>query len=124
MELDVNKNKDVDIEIVQQSPQVNIRTARSVELDIHPQDVGLNIPPKRNAVFEFVQKVVAGSSVVRCTYAEFQSIANLDGKTWYAVTTTQDELRYLYLGNTLIAKAEDDGGTWGFAYSFPIIFGR
>lgn len=124
MELDVNKGNVIGIDILQQSPQIDVKPTATVEIDVQRQDVSLKVPPKGGVAFEFVQKVVAGSNVVRCTYTEFQSMAHLDGKTWYAVTTTADELRYLYLGPTLIAKASDDGGTWGFAYTFPIIFGR
>ena len=124
MELDVNKDKAIGIDILQQSPQIDVKPTNAVEIDLQKQEVSLKVPSKSGVAFEFVQKVVAGANVVRCTYAEFQSMTNLDGKTWYAVTTTTDELRYLYLGSTLIAKASDDGGTWGFAYTFPIIFGR
>lgn len=124
MEVDVQTKSVIEVEIGQQSHQIDVRPSRVVEIEINPQTVELNVPSKSSPAFEFVQKVIGGSNVVRCTYAEFQSMTNLDGKTWYAVTTTSDELRYLYLGNTLIAKASDDGGTWGFAYTFPIIFGR
>ena len=124
MDLDVQTKTIVDIDIKQQSHQIAVQPTRAVELDINPQSVILNVPPRKTPAFEFVQNVIGGTNVVRCTYAEFQSMTNLDKKTWYAVTTTTDELRFLYLGPTLIAKASDDGGTWGFAYTFPMIFGR
>lgn len=63
--------------------------------------------------------------VKRLTYSQFNSMTTKKSDTIYAVTTnTGDELRYLYLGNVLIAKKEDSGGSHGFPYSFPIIFGR
>jgi len=124
MDITVHKEKKIDINVSQQSANINVGRPLNVNISLQPQSI--DIKPKKSSgmAFEFVQKVVAGANVVRCTYAEFQSMTHLDGKTWYAVTTTADELRYLYLGPTLIAKASDDGGTWGFAYTFPIIFGR
>lgn len=124
MNITVHKEKNIDIHISQQSASINVGRPQNVNISLQPQSIDIR-PRKSNGIaFEFVQKVVAGANVVRCTYAEFQSMERLDGKTWYAVTTTADELRYLYLGATLIAKASDDGGTWGFAYTFPITFGR
>lgn len=63
--------------------------------------------------------------VKRMTYAQFNALPVKKTDTIYAVTTnTTDELRYLYLGPILIAKKADDGGSWGFPYTFPIVFGR
>lgn len=124
MDLVVHGKKNVEINVSQQSSNLKVGGARDVKITLQPQNVELKPPANKGMAFEFVQKVIGGTGVVRCTYSEFQSMERLDGKTWYAVTTTADELRYLYLGPTLIAKASDDGGTWGFAYTFPIIFGR
>lgn len=124
MDLVVHNKKKVEINVSQQSSSITVGNPRNVNITLRPQSVDIRPPANKGMAFEFVQNVIGGTGVVRCTYAEFQSMERLDGKTWYAVTTTADELRYLYLGPTLIAKASDDGGTWGFAYTFPIIFGR
>ena len=123
MEIIVHSGQDVNINVAHHNPNIELGSARSVEIVVQHQDVELKPPKSHGMAFEFVQKVLGGN-VVRCTLDQFNAITYLDGKTWYAVTTTSDELRYLYLGATLIAQASDDGGTWGFAYTFPMIFGR
>lgn len=124
MDIGLSTQGNIQIEVTKETPNISVRTSRGVDIDLSSQTI--NVTPKKSngPAFEFVQRVVAGASVVRCTLDEFQALTHLDGKTWYAVTTTSDELRYLYLGATLIAQASDDGGTWGFAYTFPMIFGR
>lgn len=124
MDINVLSQNGVQIGLSQDNPVIKVGGARSMDIEVSSQQI--NITPKKSAspAFEFVQRVVAGANVVRCTFDQFNAMPSYDGKTWYAVTTTQDELRYLYLGATLIAKASDDGGTWGFAYTFPITFGR
>lgn len=124
MDIVINKSPDVNIHVSRSAPIVKIGASQSINMQMTHQVV--NIRPHRPAspVFQFVQRVVRGSNVVRCTLAEFQAMESYDGQTWYAVTTTTDELRYLYLGGSLIAQASQDGGTWGFAYTFPMSFGR
>lgn len=124
MEVIVKKEESVRIGVSHSTPNIDIGSPRSIDITVSPQT--LRIEPRKSAgpVFQFVNKVVRGANVVRCTLAEFEEIGNYDGQTWYAVTTTTDELRYLYLGGTLIAQASQDGGTWGFAYTFPMTFGR
>lgn len=124
MDISINSNKGVTINVAHDSPNIDIGRPVSVGIDIAPSQTTIRPKKSGSPVFEFVQKVVAGANVVRCTLAEFEAIANYDGRTWYAVTTTTDELRYLYLGGTLIAQASQDGGTWGFTYTFPMTFGR
>ena len=124
MEIIVHTGQPVNIDITQQSPTIVVGRPRNVQMVVQPQNVEIKPTKNRDMAFQFVQNVLGGSDVVRCTLDQFQALTHLDGKTWYAVTTTSDELRYLYLGATLIAHASDDGGTWGFAYTFPMIFGR
>ena len=123
MEIIVKKEESVRIGVSHSTPNIDIGSPRSIDITVSPQT--LRIEPRKSAspVFQFVNKVVRGANVVRCTLAEFEEIGTYDGQTWYAVTTTTDELRYLYLGGTLIAQARQDG-TWGFAYTFPMTFGR
>ena len=124
MDISVSSTNGVNIDIGKPEPQIHIGKTNDVGIDLSVQPITL--APKKSAgvAFEFVQRVVAGSSVVRLTYDQFQALDHLDGSTWYAVTTTQDELRYLYLGATLVAQASQEDGTWGFAYTFPMTFGR
>ena len=124
MEIIVHTGQPVNIDITQQSPTIVVGRPRNVQMVVQPQNVEIKPTKNRGMAFEFVQNVLGGSNVVRCTLDQFHALTVLDSKTWYAVTTTQDELRYLYLGATLIAQASQDEGTWGFAYTFPMIFGR
>lgn len=120
----IKSSDSVKISLSQQSTQINIGRPQKIGMEVSSNPVTIKPQKTSSVAFEFVQKVVAGANVVRCTLEQFQSFDHLDGKTWYAVTTTSDELRYLYLGPTLIAQASQDGGTWGFAYTFPMTFGR
>lgn len=124
MDISIKQTDSVKFEVSKGSSSILVGEPKELNIGLSKEEI--IISPKKSAgpAFEFVQRVVAGSSVVRCTIDQFNSITLHDGKTWYAVTTTQDELRYLYLGSTLIAKANQDSGVWGFAYSFPITFGR
>lgn len=124
MDIEITKTEDVQINVSHSTPAIDIGAPRSVGIEIKPQVLNIQPQKAQGVAFNFVQRVIAGANVVRCTLAEFQAIERYDGRTWYAVTTTTDELRYLYLGNTLIAQASQDGGTWGFAYTFPMTFGR
>lgn len=124
MEIVVHAGKSVGIGVTSEERSVTVGRGQPVRMEIASQSVEIRAAKSRGMAFKFVQNVIGGSDVVRCTLDEFRAIQRLDGETWYAVTTTSDELRYLYLGPTLIAKAGDDGGTWGFAYTFPITFGR
>lgn len=125
MEIIVHTGQSVNIDITQQAPTIVVGRPRNVQIVVQPQNVEIKPTKNRGMAFQFVQNVLGVSDVVRCTLDQFQALTHLDGKTWYVVTTTSDELRYLYLGSTLIiARAIDDGGTCGFPYTFPIIFGR
>lgn len=124
MDIIVKKEEGVRIDVVHSMPSIDIGSPRSIDITLSPQTLRIEPRKSANPVFQFVNKVVRGANVVRCTLAEFEQIGKYDGQTWYAVTTTADELRYLYLGGTLIAQASQDGGTWGFAYTFPMTFGR
>ena len=124
MDITITSTDSVKIGLSHQTPQINVSKPQRIGMEVASQPVTLAPKKASQVAFEFVQRVVAGASVVRCTLDQFQSFDHLDGKTWYAVTTTSDELRYLYLGPTLIAQASQDGGTWGFAYTFPMTFGR
>lgn len=124
MDISLGTSNDVKIEISKEAPIISVGGERSVSFDVSKQEINISPKKSRAPAFEFVQRVLAGERIVRCTFDQFNAFTSLDGRTLYAVTTKQDELRYLYLGSTLIAKASDDGGTWGFAYSFPMIFGR
>ena len=59
--------------------------------------------------------------VKRVTQAQYDAIPNKDASTIYAVTNASDTLRKIYLGTTLIAKADTSGNN-AFTYTFPIIF--
>lgn len=59
--------------------------------------------------------------VKRITQAQYDAIPNKDASTIYAVTNASDTLRKIYLGTTLIAKADSSGNN-AFTYTFPIIF--
>lgn len=124
MDITITSTDSVKIGLSHQTPQINVSKPQRIGMEVASQPVTLAPKKASQVAFEFVQRVVAGASVVRCTLDQFQSFDHLDGKTWYAVTTTGDELRYLYLGATLIAQANQDEGTWGFAYTFPMTFGR
>lgn len=124
MEITINKSEGVSVSVVRREQSFEIGSKREIDFNINPQTLSIQPQKSSGPAFEFVHKVLAGANVVRCTLAEFEAIGSYDGHTWYAVTTTTDELRYLYLGATLIAQADQSGGTWGFAYTFPIIFGR
>ncbi len=124
MDITIETSNNVQIGLSQDNPAISVKKPGQIGFDVSKKEVNLSPKKSHGPAFEFVQKVVAGANVVRCTLEQFQALPSLDGKTWYAVTTTQDELRYLYLGATLIAQASQDEGTWGFAYTFPMIFGR
>ena len=59
--------------------------------------------------------------VKRVTQAQYDAIPNKDASTIYAVTNASGTLRKIYLGTTLIAKADTSGNN-AFTYTFPIIF--
>lgn len=124
MDIGLSTQNNIQIDVSRETPNISIQTSPGFGLDVSQKTISVAPKKSHGPAFELVQKVVSGANVVRCTLEQFQALPSLDGKTWYAVTTTQDELRYLYLGATLIAQASDDGGTWGFAYTFPMIFGR
>lgn len=76
-------------------------------------------------IIEAIEAAAERGGVKRMTYTVFHRLTEKDKSTIYAVTTNiGDELRYLYLGDTLIAKKADGGGSQGFPYTFPIVFGR
>lgn len=78
-----------------------------------------------NELEEAIAAAAETGGVKRLTYSQFNNLTPKRQDTIYAVTTdVGDDLRYMYLGNVLIAKKEDGGGSQGFPYSFPIIFGR
>ena len=124
MDIEVKSSAAVQIGLSQETPQISIGKPQTIGIDLAVASVNLTPKASSGVAFNFVQRIMEGTSVVRCTLDEFQSLPSLDGSTWYAVTTTSDELRYLYLGPTLIAQANQDDGTWGFAYTFPMTFGR
>lgn len=124
MDIKLIQDDSVKISVSHETPNITIGRPRSVGISLSPQTLNLKPQKNKGMAFNFVQNVVAGSNVRRLTLAEFEALTSYDGETWYAVTTTADELRYLYLGPTLIAQASQDGTTWGFAYTFPITFGR
>ncbi len=124
MDLTINKDASVAINIEKRLTDINIGEPRSIDISVSRPNLEIKVPNNRGLAFEFVQKVVGGTGVIRLTYDQFKALDHLDGSTWYAVTTTTDELRYLYLGASLIAQASQEDGTWGFAYTFPMTFGR
>lgn len=124
MDVTIKKSKEVEIQVAHDEPMIDVGNPRSIEIGVNPATLEIKPKKVKGLTFDFFERIIAGANVVRCTLAEFEAIQHYDGKTWYAVTTTTDELRYLYLGPTLIAQADQSGGTWGFAYTFPIIFGR
>lgn len=78
-----------------------------------------------NELEEAIAAAAETGGVKRLTYSQFNNLTPKRQDTIYAVTTdVGDDLRYIYLGNVLVAKKEDGGGSQGFPYSFPIIFGR
>lgn len=72
-----------------------------------------------------LQTVIAQAAekggVKRVTQSQYDALANKDASTIYAVTNASDNLRKIYLGTTLIAKADTSGNN-AFTYTFPIIF--
>jgi len=113
--------------IVLNSNQINSRANPGQTIRVGVESPTISVKPKvvQNTAYKFAMQIISGNgNIVRLTYDEWLALTEIQSNMWYAVTTSADEVRYLYLGNTLIAKASDDGSTWGFAYSFPIVFGR
>lgn len=107
--------------------QLNNKFTQGQSIDVGFDNPSISIEPisSKGPAYKFAMSIISGSgNINRLTYDEWIALENVQGNMWYAVTTNSDELRYLYLGNTLIAKASEDGTRWGFAYSFPIIFGK
>lgn len=126
MEMQINGGERVPLNLEASKTSLNVGSPGKIEVNISNPTLEMKMPKSERIAFEFISKFVGGGSanIIRCTLEEFDALLEKDGRTLYAVTTTTDELRQLYLGNTLIAKASDDGGSWGFAYTFPITFGR
>lgn len=59
--------------------------------------------------------------VKRVTQAKYDAIPNKDASTMYVVTNASDNIRKIYIGTTLIAKADTSGNN-AFTYTFPIVF--
>lgn len=68
-----------------------------------------------------IEAAAATGGVIRLTQTSFDQLAVKDGSTIYAVTNAAGTLRKIYLGSTLIAKADTTGNN-AFTYTFPIIF--
>jgi hypothetical protein len=76
-----------------------------------------------NLLYKGDQLYGAGGSF-RLTEEEFQQVKKdhrIDKRMWYFVTDDRNRLLKIYAGNTLIAKASEDG-SYAFTYTFPITF--
>lgn len=74
---------------------------------------------------EYLQSAITEAAerggVKRLTQAQYDAIVSKDASTIYAVTNATGSLRKIYLGTTLIAKADNTGNN-AFTYTFPIVF--
>jgi len=62
-------------------------------------------------------------SVIRLTIREYNELKkheNFDKELWYFVTSNSDAMRYIYAGDTLVAKSDKTGNI--FPITFPLTF--
>lgn len=89
---------------------INITKGSSLRIVTERNSISFK-PKKKNGIdvsFGDISSGGLGNGVVRCTIAEYEALASYDSRTIYAVTTTDDKLKYIYIGSVLVKEVEDE----------------
>lgn len=126
----------IDVEFVIISDKHDVTVTETVverSINISLFEVNLNVDmsdydntDKQTQVIidSFIKGDKGDKSVKRITKSEFDKLVatqTLDLDSFYFVTNDYDTLRYIYAGDLLIAKSNEDG-SFAFPYIFPLTF--
>ena len=70
---------------------------------------------------QFATKVIANGGIIRLTSEEYEKLKEKNDSIWYFVTDSNGNLIEIYIGKTLISRADSDGNM-NFPYTFPFKF--
>lgn len=121
MDLIVHNKPVVNISVDKVSNDVLIQRKEPISIDVKKSKLQMNIGKSPNLSFEFIKNIVGTAGIYRLTTTEFEALATIKENAWYFVTDYRGQLKFIYAGSTLFAKA-DIQGDMGFPYTFPITF--